>query len=71
MLGAWLCGAAVSVADPGLGVAVVRAQLEDTRARLVVVDREAAPRYVEANSQVRPAAPTPPSARATACSTWG
>ena len=52
MLGAWLCGAAVSVADPGLGVAVVRAQLEDTRARLVVVDREAAPRYVEANSQV-------------------
>ena len=52
VLGAWLCGAAVSVADPGLGAAVVRAQLEDTRARLVVVDSEAAPRYIEANNQV-------------------
>ena len=49
MLGAWLCGAAASVADPGLSVEVIRAQILDTRARVAVVSFEAVTKYLEAN----------------------
>ena len=52
VLGAWLCGAAASVADPGLSVEVIRAQLEDTRARVVVVASSALPAYLEANARL-------------------
>ena len=49
VLGAWMCGAGASVADPGLSVDVVRAQLEDTRARVVVVSAQAASTFLAAN----------------------
>ena len=52
MLGAWLCGAAASVADPGLSVEVIRAQILDTRARVVVVSFEAVTKYLEANARL-------------------
>ena len=42
----------VSVSDPGLSVANIASQLQDTKARVVVVAQEAAPRYLEANTQL-------------------
>ena len=44
----------VSVSDPGLSVANIASQLQDTKARVVVVAPEAAPRYLEANTQLPP-----------------
>ena len=44
----------VSVSDPGLSVANIASQLQDTKARVVVVAQEAAPRYLEANTQLPP-----------------
>ena len=52
VLGAWLCGAAASVADPGLSVEVIKAQILDTRARVAVVSFEAVPKYLEANARL-------------------
>ena len=40
------------MSDPGLSVANITSQLQDTRARVVVVAPEAAPRYLEANAQL-------------------
>lgn len=49
VFGAWLCGAVVSLADPGLRPDMLRDQLEDTRARVVVTTVRDAARFVEAN----------------------
>ena len=55
--GAWLCGAAVSVSDPDLTTEVVRAQLEDTGANIVVISRAALNTFISAvsglNNQVK------------------
>lgn len=52
VFGAWLCGARMSVADPGLPMELIRGQLEDTGASIVVTNAEAAPKFVEAKAQV-------------------
>ena len=52
VLGAWLCGAAASVADPGLSVEVIKAQILDTRAQVAVVSFEAVTKYLEANKRL-------------------
>ena len=52
MLGAWLCGAAASVADPGLSIEVIKAQILDTRAQVAVVSFEAVIKYLEANARL-------------------
>jgi len=49
VFGAWICGARVSVGDPGLSVELIRGQMEDTRAGIVVTTAEAAPKFVQAN----------------------
>ena len=48
--GAWLCGATPSVADPALSVEVIRAQMLDTRAKVVVVSFEAVNNFLAANA---------------------
>ena len=40
------------MADPGLSVEVIRAQILDTRARVVVVSFEAVTKYLEANARL-------------------
>jgi len=52
VMGAWLCGAAVSVADPEMSVDVVKAQILDTKCKMVVVAHEALETYLSANKQL-------------------
>ena len=42
------------MSDPGLSVANIASQLQDTKARVVVVAQEAAPCYLEANTRLPP-----------------
>ena len=50
VFGAWLCGAGVSVSDPNLSTEVVRAQLEDTRASIVLISYSALDTFIAAAS---------------------
>ena len=53
VFGAWLCGAGVSVSDPNLSTEVVRAQLEDTRASIVVISLSALDTFIAAASLLK------------------
>ena len=53
VFGAWLCGAGVSVSDPNLSSEVVRAQLEDTRASIVVISHSALDTFISAVSLMK------------------
>ena len=53
VFGAWLCGAAVSVSDPQLSTQVVRAQLEDTGASIVVISQSALDIFIAAASLLK------------------
>ena len=53
VFGAWLCGAGVSVSDPNLSTEVVRAQLEDTRASIVVISLSALDTFIAAVSLLK------------------
>ena len=53
VFGAWLCGAGVSVSDPNLSTEVVRAQLEDTRASIVVISHSALDTFIAAASLLK------------------
>ena len=50
VFGAWLCGAGVSVSDPNLSTEAVRAQLEDTRASIVLISYSALDTFIAAAS---------------------
>ena len=50
--GAWLCGATVSVSDPDLSTEVVRTQLEDTKATIVVICQSAINTFLAASSRL-------------------
>jgi acetyl-CoA synthetase len=52
VLGAWLCGAVASVADPGLAPAALRDQLEDTGAKVVVTTAQHAAAFLLAAAQL-------------------
>ena len=53
VFGAWLCGAGVSVSDPNLSTEVVRAQLEDTRASIVLISYSALDTFIAAVSLLK------------------
>ena len=53
VFGSWLCGAGVSVSDPNLSTEVVRAQLEDTRASIVVISHSALDTFITAVSLLK------------------
>ena len=53
VFGSWLCGAGVSVSDPNLSTEVVRAQLEDTRASIVVISHSALDTFIAAASLLK------------------
>jgi len=52
VMGSWLCGAGVSVADPDMSVDTVKAQILDTKCKIVVVAQEALETYLAANIQL-------------------
>jgi len=52
VLGSWLCGGVVSVADPAMSVDVVKAQILDTKCKIAVVSFDAVDTYLAANSQL-------------------
>lgn len=53
VFGAWLCGAAVSVSDPDLSTEVIRTQLVDTGASIVVIAHSALKTFQDAASLLK------------------
>ena len=52
-LGAWMCGGRVSVADPGLELSMIRSQVEDTGAKVLVCSLEHAEKYASLVEQMK------------------
>ena len=53
VFGAWLCGGAVSVADPNLSPNLIRHQLKDTKAKVVVCAMEFAEKYASVINEMQ------------------
>jgi len=45
VLGAWLCGGSTSIGNPAESIPVIRTQLEDTKARMVVCSKDYADKF--------------------------
>jgi len=45
VLGAWLCGGSTSIGNPAVSVPVIRTQLEDTKAKIVVCSKDYADKF--------------------------
>mgnify|MGYP001199507085 CR=1 FL=1 len=53
MFGAWLCGGTVSIADPNLTPDLIRHQLIDTKAKVVVCAMEFAEKYASVIDEIQ------------------
>ncbi len=51
--GAWLCGGAVSLADPNLSSAAIKQQIKDTKAKIIVCSKQYLDKYCAIKQELR------------------